>query len=628
MPEYLAPGVYVEETSFRPRPLEGVSTSTAGFVGPARFGPVEYEAEPPLLTSFADFERIYGGLDSLDLGKGPETNFLAHAVRAFFEEGGRRCYVVRVADNAAAADGTLGYGGSAPYEVEVRARYPGEASNLRVTFTAVAGSNALTLRDPNNLSSQVLRGLRSGDTVFLEDPGDSSRNGFYDVGDDRTSLEPEDKGNAIGIGSLTVDPENEDSSATVQRVTVRVSAERPLSRPNQPGTEYEPAGDWDGLALHPERDGSLADFLDSDPSSRRVKLSVPFYMGAITDPDGNSVDAAGVHYAKALFGSPDSASDLEDGARSQRLVLEGGSDGGRPRPADFAGDVEESGDGKPVKTGLAAMKDLDDVSIVAAPGHSSTGYSDAQAQSIAMRLISHCEDKQYRIAVLDSRDGHSVGQVRQYRGKLDSAHAALYYPWVTILDPLTHRELNLPPSGFVAGIYARNDAEHGVQKAPANEVVRLALRFEVPIDKRQQEVLNPEGINAFRFFEGRGYRLWGARLASSDPLWKYVSTRRYFAYLERSIDEGTQWVVFESNSSDLWDSLRRTVRSFLFNEWKAGRLMGLTPEQAFFVRCDRSTMTQNDIDNGRLICEIGVAVLKPAEFVIFRIGQKLIEGGG
>ncbi len=197
----------------------------------------------------------------------------------------------------------------------------------------------------------------------------------------------------------------------------------------------------------------------------------------------------------------------------------------------------------------------------------------------------------------------------------------LYYPWVTIHDPLTGSFLNLPPSGFVAGIYARNDLAGGVSKAPANEVINLATGLETILDDTQQEILNPLGINTLRFFEGRGYRVWGARTISSDPEWKYVAIRRYFAYLEHSIDNGTQWVVFEPNGDDLWENVRQIVSDFLFNEWSSGALMGSKPDEAYFVKCDRSTMTQHDIDNGRLIILIGVAPLHPAEFVIFRIGQ-------
>jgi phage tail sheath protein FI len=173
----------------------------------------------------------------------------------------------------------------------------------------------------------------------------------------------------------------------------------------------------------------------------------------------------------------------------------------------------------------------------------------------------------------------------------------------------------------VSGIWARNDIDHAVFKAPANEVVRTAIDFEQRLTKAHQEVLNPQGVNCFRFFPGRGFLLWGARTISDDSETKYVNVVRYMRYLMHSIDRGTQWVVFENNSEQLWDRVRRTVEDFLFNEWKAGGLMGTKPEEAFFVRCGRMTMTQADIDNGRLICLIGIAPVKPAEFVIFRIGQ-------
>jgi uncharacterized protein len=298
-------------------------------------------------------------------------------------------------------------------------------------------------------------------------------------------------------------------------------------------------------------------------------------------------------------------------------VLTGGLDGERPRAEHYEGEEREDG---LVKTGLRALEDIPDVSIVAAPGYSAA-ISEGEAQSVSNALVSHAERMQYRIAVLDAGEGYALSEVRAQRAQLDSTHAALYYPWVRVLDPVTDQQIVLPPSGFVAGIYARNDVENGVHKAPANEIVRGALGFETTLNKAQQDVLNPEGINCFRWFEGRGNRLWGARTASSDPEWKYVNLRRYFAYLERSIERGTQWVVFENNSEPLWANVRRTIEDFLFNEWKQGHLMGDKPEMAFFVKCDRTTMTQNDFDNGRLVCLIGVAPVRPAEFVIFRIGQ-------
>ncbi len=351
------------------------------------------------------------------------------------------------------------------------------------------------------------------------------------------------------------------------------------------------------------------------PPSRQLATTVPFSISLATSPPD---DALGGDMAEALFGA-----DPTNG-QSVEFVLTGGTDGALPGTSDYQGSEDAA---TLRKSGFLTLEDVEDISIVAAPGYSAgyNGGDQSRIETIQALLIAHAERMKYRIAVLDSPDGMSVGGVREFRGRIDSKWAALYYPWVTIVDPVTERELDLPPSGFVAGIYARTDVERGVHKAPANEVVRLAVDFEVPVNTGQQEVLNPEGVNCLRFFEGRGHRVWGARTATSDGEWKYVNLRRYFAFLERSIDKSTQMFVFEPNGNRLWDNVRRTVEDFLYNEWRSGHLMGLKPEEAYFVKCGRSTMTQNDIDNGRLICEIGVAPLRPAEFVVFRIGQKLLE---
>jgi hypothetical protein len=304
-------------------------------------------------------------------------------------------------------------------------------------------------------------------------------------------------------------------------------------------------------------------------------------------------------------------------AEDERVVtLTGGNDGLPPIQAAY-------------EAALAELEQLEDISIVAAPG--SSAYADAQG--IQGALIAHAERRRsYRIAVLDTRPELLPSEAREARSRIDSKYAALYYPWVVISNPLARpgveskpREIILPPSGFVCGIYARNDVQRGVHKAPANEVVLGALRFEREINFAQQEVLNPLGVNCLRYLPGRGYRVWGARTVTSDPEWKYANVRRYFNYLERSIDQGTQWAVFEPNGERLWANIRETVNAFLYNEWVNGALLGGSQKEAFFVRCDRSTMTQNDLDNGRLVCLIGVAVLKPAEFVIFRIGQKTAD---
>jgi len=261
------------------------------------------------------------------------------------------------------------------------------------------------------------------------------------------------------------------------------------------------------------------------------------------------------------------------------------------------------------------------------PGH--TAFPTALATGIAQQLVTHAEQLRYRIAVLDSPAGQGLAEVQAYRARFDSRYAALYYPWIVTVNPAydpatpgSLAELNLPPSAFICGIYARSDGERGVFKAPANEVVRSALRFERVLGTAEQEVLNPLGINCLRFFDGgQGNRVWGARTTSSDPEWRYVNVRRYFSFLEHSIDAGTRWALFEPNAEPLWAKVRQTMWDFLNNEWRGGALLGRKPEEAFFVKCDRTTMTQDDLDHGRLVLHVGVAAIRPAEFIVFRIGQ-------
>jgi phage tail sheath protein FI len=370
---------------------------------------------------------------------------------------------------------------------------------------------------------------------------------------------------------------------------------------------------YDDLAFGRDHSRFPGVFLPEHPVARVDALFQPIWFDI-----GANVDAQELY--TALF--PAATTRIEDGRPLATHQLNGASDGQHP----MVGTPTDDGS---YAAAFELLRGVEDISIVAAPG--SSDYPAAEA--IRGALIAHAErPRAYRIAVVDSPPRQMPGDVRIYRSHFDSTRAALYYPWVTVPNPLARpgrddveTEINLPPSGFICGIYARNDVEQSVSKAPGNEVVRGALRFESDINFAQQQLLNPLGINCLRFFPGRGYRVWGARTASSDPEFKYVNVRRFFLYLESSIDRGTQWVVFENNGPRLWANVRETVEAFLYNEWVSGNLLGATPKEAFFVRCDRSTMTQNDLDNGRLICLIGVAALKPAEFVIFRIGQKTAD---
>ncbi len=294
--------------------------------------------------------------------------------------------------------------------------------------------------------------------------------------------------------------------------------------------------------------------------------------------------------------------------------LENGTDAlHKLAPEDFIG--ADNGPGK--RTGIASLEDIDEISICMAPG--------IWAPSVLSALMIHCETLKDRFAIVDPPDGLDIEGIRSFREPIDTKYAALYYPWLKLRDPLSRQEVRVAPSGHMAGIYARVDVERGVHKAPANEVVRGITGFAEDVTKREQDMLNPKNINAFRFFPGRGNRVWGARVLTSDSAWKYINVRRLFIFVEESIDEGTQWVVFEPNDEQLWVRVRQSVSNFLETVWRSGALMGTKADEAFFVRCDRSTMSQDDLDNGRLICLIGIAPVKPAEFVIFRIQQKTLN---
>ncbi len=239
-------------------------------------------------------------------------------------------------------------------------------------------------------------------------------------------------------------------------------------------------------------------------------------------------------------------------------------------------------------------------------------------------MIAHCELMGDRIAILDPPPGLNAQQIKEWRvdkAGYDSRYAALYWPWVKAADPATGKNIHMPPSGLMAGIWGRNDDTRGVHKAPANEVIRGAISLEIQITRREQELLNPSGINCLRAFPGQGIRVWGARTLSSDPAWRYLNVRRLFNYLEKSILSGTNWVVFEPNDEALWAKIRRTMSAFLVNEWRKGALFGRTPDEAFFVKCDGETNPAEGIDAGQVVCQIGVAPVKPAEFVIFRLAQ-------
>jgi uncharacterized protein len=736
MPEYLTPGVYVEEVSFRAPSIEGVGTSTAGFAGVTLTGPTN--TTPELLTSFGDFQNVYGGYDNLTLSGNStdpkNTNFMAMAVKSFFDNGGSQLYASRVFVPKNANDAGIATSGAASASnVVVSARFPGLRGNQNVTvklkaartqnvaslppgsvvasaantssLASAAGTADTTITlvaplpwgapasvlidsetmtvtgvDPTGTKLTVTRGSAPaahaagaavmGQIGFLfsalttngqqltltatPPPGATTPAPTTTAGPTTTATTTPAPTTTAGpptaappangipaflqIGGETLAVTQVDSTGTVVTVAARPggaahAVNAPVFAPmalftngvggtfksngtslpavTPPGlyvltmqvTAATAAGSpavFDGLGFDPAHPYYLGTVLAAVPPRHidALQNQVAFTIGQNLTP--NSLFST----IFANWGGP-SANAV------QTYTLTGGDDGLEPESSNY-------------DTALALFTSLEDIAIVAAPG---SGIFDA-SEDIINSLITHVsQQRAYRIAVLETPPNQLASDNESVRAAIDSSYAALYVPWVITPNPLATAgsaiaaEIAVPPTGFITGIYARNDEQNGVSKAPANEVLLGASRLERDISFAEQGILNPLGINCLRYFPNRGFRVWGARTASSDPEFKYVNVRRYMIYLEHSIDNSTQWAVFENNGPVLWSRVKEAVDSFLYNEFVSGNLLGDSASEAYFVRCDRTTMTQNDLDNGRMICLIGVAVLKPAEFVIFRIGQ-------
>jgi phage tail sheath protein FI len=286
------------------------------------------------------------------------------------------------------------------------------------------------------------------------------------------------------------------------------------------------------------------------------------------------------------------------------------------------------------RTGFGGLEAIDEVTMLCVPdlmaAYNRGALTAEDVKAVQLAMIAHCELMADRVAILDTPPGLNAQEVKEWRMDVtgyDSKYAAMYWPWIKVADPVAGKQVFVPPSGHMAGIWARNDSSRGVHKAPANEVVRGAVTLELNITKGEHDVLNPIAVNCIRSFRGQGIRVWGARTLSSDPEWRYLNVRRLFNYVEKSILQGTNWVVFEPNDPKLWDSVKRTVTMFLRRVWRDGALFGKAPAQAFFVKCDEENNPPENRDVGILTVEIGIAPVKPAEFVVFRISQ-FAEGAG
>lgn len=540
MPEYLSPGVYIEEVPAGPVPIEGVSTSTAGMVGLTERGPVA----PRLVTSWIEYERWFGGHVPFS------TSLFPRAVQGFFDNGGRRLFVARV-HKSDAAEATLPLGTADPAQtLVVTALGAGEWGN-RVFVRVDPPSDP---RTPNTFRLRLI---------------------YYSVLPPLPLVDPFD---------LTQ-----------------------LSNTNR--RDPDVVEDFDLLGIDPVGAGYVVTTVNAVSKLVQVAWSAP------ATPPGPSLPA---------FAAP-------PGPFTQ---LAGGGDGVAPLTAtEYLGDPALPPD---QWTGLIALEAIDDIALLAIPDEVHPQLSAANQSAVTNAVVDQCERLKDRFAVLAVNNTTDPGTLAGQSPPRDTSYGAIYYPWIRVFDPLTTDTLLVSSQGHLLGIYARTDEERGVHKAPANAGVRGIITIDLSgtqwpvqykVTKGQQDLLNPKGFNVIRDFRSarRGIRVWGARTMSSDGQWKYINVRRLFIFLEESIDKGTQWVVFEGNYEATWARVVQSVSNFLTSVWRDGALAGTSPEEAFFVRCDRTTMTQDDIDNGRLICLIGVAPVKPAEFVIFRISQKTIE---
>ena len=568
MAEYLSPGVYVEEFESGAKPMEGVGTSTAGFVGLAQRGPVE--GVPQLITNFSDFRRTYG--DYLSQNEFGDYRFLAYAVESFFTNGGSRCFVARVAPSDAKCSAGYAPAKETPV-ITFRAKNPGtwgDDISIALRPSSKAKTQILEILDTpegKRYRTKNSAGFHSGDVVAFSDGTNVTYNRVIKNQDNVLTFEEDYPDSVVDKNLLPA--------------KVVTTCEFTLEVRYKDITElYENASFNLSAANFIEKMTAKSDLITVAAES----LSE---TGEIIPP----IDEAGVDAVSMSGGSNGSVSSVS--------------------AADFIG--RDRGAGK--RTGIQSFVYNDVVSIIAVPG-----VTDPNVQ---LTLVAHCENLASRFAVLDiPKDAKKVQDVTAHRDMFDSDYAAMYHPWLEVYDPLDKKNIAIPPSGAMMGIYARSDNTRGVHKAPANEVVRACVGLDCQFNKGEQDILNPKGINLIRSFPGQGIRVWGARTVSSNPSWKYINVRRLFIFIEESIKANTSWAVFEPNDTALWVRVQRTISVFLTNLWRNGSLTGSSPEEAFFVNIGRDTMSQDDIDNGRLICVIGVAPVKPAEFVIFRITQK------
>ena len=652
MPTYDTPGVYIEELT-GPGVIAGVGTSTAAFIGPALRGPLR---EARRISSYDEFLALYAAPQPDGTFQpfitSPHWFYLPFAVRAFYDNGGRQAYIVRVGTAAATlweahdridptnalfrvqarVDGAAGD----DLTIEVKSAHATGSPGVKVAIgdtkvNAVSGSGlVVTVGDAtpfspgdtvikdatplpravitkitgNDLTLDVALALAPGDALRIADLVKTQKTirlektvGLFPgsvvkitKGADEDYAVVESVDNA-GFVTFAASPARTHDFATDTAPPVLESQEFSLSvTPKGGATKL-----FDNLSLNPLHPGYVFSSVLSDWVEILPSLKPPTTSG----------------YPQRL-------------AKAEVLTIAVHGTDDKPENLDSAG----------YQQGLDALRNVDEVNILCIPD----AAAHAECFTIQKAMIQHCVDLKDRFAVLDSRPGappSGPGSVEEHRAQVESpaGRAALYYPWVEVRDPFDKhvppRTIFIPPSGHMAGIYARTDQERGVHKAPANTDVRGVLGLERLLTDGQQGPLNLEGINVLRIFQGSAtVVVWGARTTVQKDVtdWNYVNVRRLMLFIEESIQEGIRWAVFEPNNLTLWQQLKRTINDFLTRVWRDGALFGDTADKAFRVRIDEALNPPSTRALGRLYIEIAVAPVRPAEFIIVRIGQW--DGGG
>lgn len=574
--ELRPPGIYPAQEEQQTKPLGVADTRIAGFVGIAAKGPMN---QPRLIGGWNEFVEVYGQL---------ADSYLAKSVEGFFLNGGRRCYIVRIAhlprageavnhQHASCAAHVFADGWDKP-TLRVRAVNEGRWGNsiwVRVA-TSTAAKTLMTLDldiGAGEARVQSVRGFERGALVRIFDRENSDYLIVTEVGDR----------------------------------TIRWSAATPvLKRYRAAGPTYLEVHELEVHATLRDKREVFRNLQLSSLSRRNISRVVNEESSLIVVEDLAS--KAPLPHNLPVSGAPVRLGGGQDGV--EVLTVE-----------DFVGADRGPGD----RSGLMALAQVEAVSMMAVPDamlaykRNPGPAADRDVQRIQDAVIDVCENLRDRIAVLDAPPTRDLEEIRRWRRRLYSSYAALYYPWIASEGNGTM----VPPSGHMSGIYARCDERVGVYKAPANEVVQGVTGVSINMSEDHLGILNAEGINSIRSFPGRGVRVWGARTTADEFQWRYINVRRLFIMLKRALEEGTQWAAFEPNDPATWSRLQREVSLFLTGLWERGYFAGASPEESFFVRCDGSTTTNDLRDQGQMVAEIGIAPALPAEFMIFSLVQKM-----